>query len=234
LIFFAGCRLLEEVTLVSIAVIHFGLAGIAGLCPELKVLTVSGLVEADPSFEAIARMSSKLQQLTFGCGFFRPQVKLSDQTLRMLLQNCKQLEVLKIQDESIWTDAAFSDLGASPFLKTIHLDQQGLMTDVALYALSASCQNLTDLWITNCSKFTHRGIAAVGMGCAALRAVKISSCEGIKSEFVVALAQSCRSLEALEFIKDVAELDDATINTIARNFPRLRRLALSPAFSLPP
>lgn len=124
-----------------------------------------------------ARCGDYLKRLTLrGCK------SVSDNSMRIFSENCRNLE-------------------------EINLDDCKQLTDETCKSLAAHCHKLTHLNIASCD-VSDESLLAVGQGCKQLKHINISNCNKIRPQGIECLARNCPNL--LTFISVACR--EATIN----------------------
>lgn len=107
---------------------------------------------------------------------------ITDESIKVLSSNCRQLE-------------------------DISLDDCHRLTDEACLQMAKNCSKLTSLNLASCN-ITDRSLEAIGQGCQDLKLIDISNCNSIRPAGIASLARDCQDL--VSFISKACSRD--TIN----------------------
>lgn len=141
-------------------------------CPNLTRLVLTSNVNIN--FEGWGSLS-KLEQLR-SLDLTRCS-QLRDEELRIILQACKELIVLTLEDCRGLTDEAFMDLPKyNPNFTKINLARTGL-SDLPLIEIASKCQLLVSLDLTRCENITTIGIIELVKNAVNLKELNLTSCD---------------------------------------------------------
>lgn len=140
----------------------------------------------------------------------------------------KHLDLSKHAQESglAVTDATLQEIAdIHPLVEGITAADCNEITDVGLWALARSCENLLDINLARCHKITHVGLRSLALRCSMLKRLVLNQCHNVNDLSIRVVAAGCTSLRhvSLEGCKLVT---DGSLSELARCCKSLRTLNL--------
>jgi hypothetical protein len=102
------------------------------------------------------------------------------------------------------------------------------VTDMALIEFGKHCPKLTDIWLTNATRWTDTGVVALIEACHQLKDLCIENDpghDGITDVSILKISESCQQLKVLG-LYNLSALTDESLYAIERNCKRLVQLNL--------
>jgi F-box/leucine-rich repeat protein 2/20 len=115
-----------------------------------------------------------------------------------------------------------------PLLISLDLTWCIKLSDIALRAIASGkgAKELRELSVSDCTKVTSAGLAAIGSTCAALEKVVLNYCKKITDIGILALTSGCRRITCLD-LNNCILLTDASIGAIGQYCGLIESLKLA-------
>jgi hypothetical protein len=194
--------------------------------PYLQKISLSicgGLTDA--SIIKLAKSCKWLKEIYFSwevCGCCH----ISDNVLKAIGENCKQLTSLNLSYCEKVTDKGLKAIGENcKQLRSLNLEMCRQVTDEWLNVIGENCKQLTHLDLGNCFLVTDVGIRVIGENCRQLTNLNLWTCRKVTDAGIKVIGENCKAL--IDFQLGRCQVTDEGIKVIGENCKKLQLIGLS-------